>query len=322
MDLPSAINAIRSSPLHPRADALIDALRPSIRIRTTRDPSVATKAVSRFAGQPMLSKGMAWPTWDSSAYYQRELSLAEKSLTTGMGDPAFRHDQVEHYRREATITSRPLHFLAQIRLNELPAGARDVRLPDHGTLLFFYDATTSAAGFIPQSMGSSRVIWVRDDDLLVAAPPPDNAGADLTPSRLHFELEYTLPEALMNQRTEELFNAIGDKTAYDELAQRFRGEPPYHRIGGNPEEVQNGLFRTCQLATNGVEAGSPEALATPEAQKLALGTTDWRLLLQIDTDDDGPGWTWGDSGTLYFCIRDDDLRTERFDRIWCDEQSC
>jgi hypothetical protein len=39
----------------------------------------------------------------------------------------------------------------------------------------------------------------------------------------------------------------------------------------------------------------------------------WRLLLQIDSDDD-LGLRWGDCGVLYFGMRADDLRAERFER--------
>jgi uncharacterized protein YwqG len=60
-----------------------------------------------------------------------------------------------------------------------------------------------------------------------------------------------------------------------------------HQLCGAPQEVQSGLFRTCQLASHGDD---------PVAK-------DWRLLLQIDSDEDGPGWMWGDNGCLYFCIQ-------------------
>ena len=145
---------IHSSRLQPRADALIDALRPSIRIRTTRDPSVAMKAISRFAGQPMLPKGMAWPTWDSSAYYQRQLSAwAEERLTTGMGDPASRRDQVEHYRQEAAITSRPLQFLALIQLNELPAEPATSDCPTEVDLALLLRRSNQRCGVHPAIQG-------------------------------------------------------------------------------------------------------------------------------------------------------------------------
>jgi hypothetical protein len=35
------------------------------------------------------------------------------------------------------------------------------------------------------------------------------------------------------------------------------------------------------------------------------------------TDEDGPGWLWGDAGRLYFCLHRDDLAARRFERSWC-----
>ena len=42
----------------------------------------------------------------------------------------------------------------------------------------------------------------------------------------------------------------------------------------------------------------------------------WRLLLQLDTDD-SLGVMWGDSGRIYFWMREEDLRSRAFDRAWC-----
>jgi hypothetical protein len=77
----------------------------------------------------------------------------------------------------------------------------------------------------------------------------------------------------------------------------------------------------CQLASNGVDCGSPEDVETPRAQALAAGSRDGRLLLQIDSDEAGPGWMWGDMGRLNFCLHRDDLAAGRCDRTWCVEQS-
>ena len=45
------------------------------------------------------------------------------------------------------------------------------------------------------------------------------------------------------------------------------------------------------------------------------GAADWRLLLQLDSDD-GVDFMWGDAGVLYFWIREADARAMRFDRVW------
>jgi len=41
----------------------------------------------------------------------------------------------------------------------------------------------------------------------------------------------------------------------------------------------------------------------------------WHLLATLDSDDN-TAMIWGDMGVLYFFITDDDLRRQRFDRVW------
>ena len=43
---------------------------------------------------------------------------------------------------------------------------------------------------------------------------------------------------------------------------------------------------------------------------------EWRLLLQVDTDEDALGLMWGDVGRVYFWIREADLRAGRLDAVW------
>ena len=47
---------------------------------------------------------------------------------------------------------------------------------------------------------------------------------------------------------------------------------------------------------------------------------EWMQLLQISSDDE-PGMLWSDRGSLYYCIRKDDLIGRHFDDAICIEQS-
>lgn len=44
-------------------------------------------------------------------------------------------------------------------------------------------------------------------------------------------------------------------------------------------------------------------------------TAEWGLLLQVDTDNDA-GMMWGDTGMLYFWIREQDARAHDFSKVW------
>ena len=77
--------------------------------------------------------------------------------------------------------------------------------------------------------------------------------------------------------------------------------------------VQNDMQLECELVSGGLYCGNPSGYEDPRAASLAAGAADWRLLLQIDTDDDA-NMMWGDCGMLYWWMRDDDIRNGRWDR--------
>jgi uncharacterized protein YwqG len=91
---------------------------------------------------------------------------------------------------------------------------------------------------------------------------------------------------------------------------------PRHQIGGWPELIQGDMESECHLVSQGVRMGSPADHAATIKPGLEKGAEDWALLFQIDTDEDGPGWMWGDMGMIYFWIRRTDLATRDFSRVW------
>ena len=73
-----------------------------------------------------------------------------------------------------------------------------------------------------------------------------------------------------------------------------QGVPIEHRLLGWPDPVQNAEMELeCQRATARIDRDWS-------------ATEEWRLLLQLASDDD-VGMMWGDVGLLYFWIRDPDL---------------
>jgi uncharacterized protein YwqG len=88
-----------------------------------------------------------------------------------------------------------------------------------------------------------------------------------------------------------------------------------HAVGGWPAVIQSPMELKCQLASNGIDVGHPEGYEHPRAAELAPGAADWRLLLQLDNDDD-LDWVWGDEGRLYIWCREQDIAARRFDRCW------
>jgi uncharacterized protein YwqG len=158
-------------------------------------------------------------------------------------------------------------------------------------------------------------------ELLPIDPPDDMKDEHLTqPCLVQPHLDLTFPHVFSDFKfTHSQFKA------YLELMREWNHRIlpprdgiilPNHQLLGLPDIIQNRMELECQLASNGVSCGDSEGDTSEEAKKLAAGAADWRLLLQIVTDEDGPGWIWGDSGTIYFWIKRQDLKSLRFDDVW------
>lgn len=277
----SAAAALRKAGI-PNGDALARLAEPSFRISAERAAVEALPAgASRFGGAPDLPAGLAWPERDG----------------------------------------RPLTFLAQIDLAEV----RAPDLPAAGWLLFFYDAVEQPWGFDPKDAGGARVVHVdAARGALSRRPHPqvDPAGGPFACCRLTFAPALDLPDLgddLLEKSRIPLDDARLDD--YAAVAAALAGIPSldarYHHLLGNPQLIQGDMRSECQLVTSGIYVGKPQAFQGERTQELLRAApSEWRLLLQLDTDEDGPGWMWGDSGRLYFWIRRADLAAAAFDRTW------
>jgi len=92
-------------------------------------------------------------------------------------------------------------------------------------------------------------------------------------------------------------------------------EAVIHRLLGHPDPVQGDMQLECQLASNGIYCGNASGYGDPRVPTLRPGAADWRLLLQIDSDD-AAGMMWGDVGRIYYWMHTEDLAAHRFDRAW------
>jgi len=237
------------------------------------------------------------------------LSLASPSTRLRRGGPCGEADPVSRLggrpllRRgspwPATADGVPLTFVAQVDTAEVGAG-----LPPGLLLSFFYEAEGQEAwGFRPDDHPYWRVLATPVAD---ASPAGE---ASFRPHRLVPERVTTIPDRWETE-VEDLPGADG---LYDALG--HPGDYPRHRSGGWPDVVQNPMRLECQLASNGIYVGGPEGYRDPRVPSLSPGAAEWRLLLQLDTDE-AAGWTWGDNGTLYYWIRAPDLATAHFDHTW------
>jgi uncharacterized protein YwqG len=267
-------------------------------IRMEYDTRPIERGDSKVGGLPDLPPGVDWPEWKQ----------------------------------------RPLAHLGQIDLRDVAPFDEEKVLPTAGWLWFFWDAISVAFwssgtehgeqagwGNDASDRGSSRVLFARPDVPLSPARHERLPSESVLPeAAVGFQGQLTLPpwessliEALELNRYEldryvELWLALAiaetgsaDATEY-ELS-------PNHRLLGYPDQIQGDMAVECELVTSGLSWSDYGGALHLQVANQAL---DWRLLLQLGSDEDRLGVTWGDVGRLYFWIREQDLRARHFDDIW------
>ena len=275
MDVTGYRASLAAAGLEQHAEALAAAARPGIRLEV--DPSLDHEAVgaSRLGGDPDLPSGTEWPR-----------------------------------KRGA-----PLSFIGQLDRADVARVDDEGVLPRDGLLSFFYDATTQEArGFDPADRGSWQVSQLPAGTQLRRTPAPEDLAADGRLTGVGWRPRAELCPAPYESRVVERQGmSVEEQEAYGDLIEP--GDEAIHRVLGHPDPVQGEMQLECQLASNGVFVGGPEGYRDARVLDLGPGADDWRLLLQVDSDD-AADMMWGDAGRIYFWIRDQDLRAGRFERCW------
>jgi uncharacterized protein YwqG len=286
------------------AAALAELVRPSIALLpgAAAADSALLVGSTRLGGSPDLPAGMPWPV-------RRPYRLV-----------------VPRGNRTPMQRKRPLAFLAQIAMSDATAvGGTDLGLPKWGLLSFFYDAESQPWGFDPGDAVGFRLMWF-DDRGLQRREPPEALEQRFNPVPLAAQARECTPPVETFVVSQILTSAADAKSTRRQLVDLFAGEGREdflhagHALGGWPCPIQGEMETECQLVANGVFCGGPEGFSSERAARLRPGAADWRLILQLDTDERA-GWMWGDGGKIYVWMREQDVRARRFDRCWTILQS-
>ncbi len=207
----------------------------------------------------------------------------------------------------------PLGLLARVSLTELQAAVPTEWLPKSGALLFFADI--GEPEYIDPTNQSAYAVRFVDD---LAAPVDARIwkGKSVLPNprNMEFERVDTIPG--LDHRLIEAFEwEFEERMAYIKFFEARQGARARHQIDGYPNVPQNDIEELhCQLAEDGRDLG---VLLYDEQRfdaALVSAQRDWRLLFQADTDDE-LDVMWGDGGTLYFFVREEDARRGDFSRV-------
>ncbi len=206
-------------------------------------------------------------------------------------------------------------FLARISMAQLNRVHPVSWLPNSGALLFFYDMDEQPWGFDPKDRGGCVVLHVPDLPFPVD-PSTAKANTSVLPHKnVAFREVATYPGSDRDiiqklKLSDDEFNAYLDIAGND-----FAGMSR-HQVSGYPAAVQSdNMELECQLASNGLYYGDGTGYADPRAKALSAGASDWRLLFQMDTDDD-LDLMWGDSCTVYIWVREQYAKAGRFENPW------
>ena len=259
------------------ADQLAGLALPCIGLesKATKDDEIPLGA-SKFGGQPDLPEDVSWPSWND----------------------------------------QPLAFLCQINLASASKLDTDKLLPATGLLSFFYVADQSTWGFDPQDRGSWSVQYFADAELKRTPWPEDlDEEAYYTTCKLEYKRRATIP-GWETKMVDDLKLSEDEQEKFFDFTEAFTDEDdPFHHLLGHPQEIQGAMQLECQLASNGLYCGDATGYNDPLAEALKSGQSDWRLLMQIDSDENAD-WMWGDVGRLYFWMTSDDLNARNFSNCW------
>ena len=289
------------------ADTVEGLMMPSIRLILTRsggsryDPNALPEqspiGASKIGGDPDLPPDFEWPLWEGI----------------------------------------PISFVAQFNLADVSTFDVEKALPQSGMLYFFYDVTMEV--FVS---GGERVNWKvihynGDLSSLSRTPaPPDLPGfGKLDPCTIAFRQELTVPNSdcveiirlfeefsVTEEEREHYWRFIKELIEYDFLVEKGKEMKdwdylPRHRLLGCPDVMYNDGRAECVAETQEepvdweeIDEETREILNREWTQE----ALNWRLLFQIDTDDEAD-LNWGDAGLMFFFIHKEDLQAADFENV-------
>jgi uncharacterized protein YwqG len=223
---------------------------------------------------------------------------------------------VPGYVQYSAWVPQPLSFLAQINLADVASQGCDLPLPRRGLLLFFYDTDNQPWGMYPHDSVGTQVLFVPAGTKIARG-----SIAQVNPSPVR-PLRCVASESLPSSESaeERMKGQAGySREAFDEDFFKLRTKDlkvincGSHVFGGWPSSIQAPMEPECERVTNRIHTGNSKG--RPRAAALRQSAPQWRLLLQLDSDDK-LHWEWADVGRLYFWCRESDIAERRFERCW------
>lgn len=273
-------------------------------------PAVAIRPRVLYAAEPRRRRGR-WLDWllkpqSDQPAVETVPVLDDLALPIG----ASRFDSVPDvpfgFEWPCTPSGTMLECLAQIDLSELHEEDGATTLPASGWLLFFVGQDDSLGGdFV------ARALHLEPQPLTRWATHAPRLWTRQT-CRLDFEAIYTLPDA-RDECVRQRIEFVGAHDEHYVALQERLSNGARHYLLGYPRAISGDVR---------AEAARSAGPARPVRDAVPPTGEEYALLLQLDSDPDGPGWMWGDAGSIYFLIRKRDLAARRFEKTQVIVQRC
>lgn len=198
----------------------------------------------------------------------------------------------------------PAAFVAQIDIAAVrPHGGFDW-LPEGGRLYLFFDDSRNGAA------DCAKLIYATEPPgQEVAAPVGLPKGRRFEERRVAFVRFTSSPSR--DWLDEDWPSANIDWDSFDLPEDGDFSDEIEHRIGGFPSEIQGGqMALECEHLYRGITRD----YAAPVPDAVRRASSQWRLLLQIDSDP-ALQMNWWDAGRLYVFVRARDAKRGDFSRI-------
>ncbi len=275
-------------------DKLQPLLRNTIRLYQKRtDEKDIAIGQTKIGGRPDLPQEISWITETNIVETREKKFLIFSS-------------------KKKEIITKPLSFIAQINLSETLPLDKESLLPKTGFLYFFYSAEQEAWGFDYKDNNKFKVIYWNGNVTELQRIDFPNDLPDYSrykPCSVEIKSEISIPSY-----GHEIYNDFEDEED-DKFWEEVYEDGNLNKLLGYSDNIQGEMELECELVTNGLYCGDPSGYNDPKAKELEPNAKNWRLLLQIDSNEENE-MMWGDSGRLYFWIRKDDLINKNFDKSW------
>lgn len=202
-----------------------------------------------------------------------------------------------------------LAFLAQVNLSKI--SNPELNLPNEGILYFFYSEDQEFWGYSKENADDFRVIYSMSSIGLERRNTPKTLtileNGMYQPCKVDFINSYSLPN-WEHEFVREQFIDI-DNDPYIDISSS--GES-ITKLGGHSINVQGTMEYECEMVDRGL---SWDNIPQTEKEQIDENQYQWKLLFQLDSEDNAE-MMWGDSGRLYFWIKEKDLNNRNFEKTW------